>query len=110
MARLAGGREYTHLERYGLPAPALRLEIHATVEHGPHGLEVVVDVPLEREATDSEVTAIVDRIDGLLCTGWGINYDFPIPDGLRSRYVVRFSTEPVRAERAPVSTTSRSPG
>jgi len=103
IARCAGGSEYTHLERYGLPAPVLRLEIHATVEHGAHGLEVVIAVPLERAATDSEVTAIVDRVYGLLDTGWGNNYDFPIPDGLRSRYVVHFSTEPVRAEQVPVS-------
>lgn len=109
IAGCAGGREYTHLERYDLPAPVLRLEIHATVENGAHGLEVVIAVPLEREATDSEVTAIVDRVDGLLYTGWGNNYDFPIPNGLRSRYVVRFSTEPVRAEHVPASTTSRTP-
>lgn len=109
MALCAGGREYTHLERYGLPSPVLRLEIQATVEHGAHGLEVVIAVPLEREATASEVAAIVDRIDGLLYTGWGSNYDFPIPKGLCSRYVVRFSTELVRVEHVPASTLSQTP-
>jgi len=106
IARCAGGSEYTHLERYGLPTPVLPLEIHATVEHGAHGLEVVIAVPLEREATDSEVTAIVGRVDRLFDTGWGNNYDFPIPDGLRSRYVVHFSTEPVRVEHVAAFTTS----